>query len=71
MQQGAKSHLILTSVHFDGCNRAALLSNVALVGKLAVLGKLTFFGKVTVLGKLTSWQSHRANLPSLAKLPLA
>jgi hypothetical protein len=50
---------------------AALLSNVALLGKIAVLGKLAFLGKVVVLGKFTSWQSHHANLPSLAKLPLA
>jgi hypothetical protein len=50
---------------------AALLSDVALLGKIAVLGKLAFLGKVVVLGKITSWQSRRANLPSLAKLPLA
>jgi hypothetical protein len=50
---------------------AALLSNVALLGKIAVLGKLAFLGKVVVLSKFTSWQSRRANLPSLAKLPLA
>jgi hypothetical protein len=50
---------------------AALLSDVALLGKIAVLGKLAFLGKVVVLGKFTSWQSRRANSPSLAKLPLA
>jgi hypothetical protein len=48
---------------------AALLSNVALLGKIAALGKLAFLGKVAVLGNFTSWQ-RRANLPSLAKLPL-
>ncbi len=58
MQRGANSLLILTLVHFDGCNRAALLSDVALLGKMAVLGKLAFLGKVAVLGKFTSWQSH-------------
>jgi hypothetical protein len=49
----------------------ALLSNVALLGKIAVLGKLAFLGKVVILGKFTSWQSCRANLLSLAKLPPA
>jgi hypothetical protein len=71
MQQGANSLLFLTSVHFDGCNRAALLSDVALLGKIAVLGKLALLGKVAVLGKFTSWQSCRANLSSSAKMPLA
>ncbi len=52
------------SVHFDGCNRAALLSNDDLLGKIAVLGKLAFLGKVAVLGKFTScpsrhWHHHQ------------
>jgi hypothetical protein len=57
MQRGANSLLFLTSVHFDGCNRAALLSDVALLEKIAILDKLAFLGKVTILGKFTSWQS--------------
>jgi hypothetical protein len=50
---------------------ADLLSDVAILSKIAILGKLAFLRKVTVLGKFTSWQSHHANLPLLAKLPLA
>jgi hypothetical protein len=50
---------------------AALLSDAALLGKIATLGKLAFLNKVAILGKFTSWRSHHANLPSLAKLPLA
>jgi hypothetical protein len=45
MQQGANSLLFLTSVHLDGCNRAALLSDIAFLGKIAVLGKLAFLSK--------------------------
>ncbi len=65
----------LTSVHHDGCNRAALLSDVALVGKIAILGKLAFLGKVVVLGKFTSWQNchwrhhqHPAGVDAVAAL---
>jgi hypothetical protein len=75
MRRGANSLLILTSVHFGGCNRAVLLSNVALLGKMAVLGKLAFLGKVAVLGKFTSWQSrqwrhhqHPAGIDAVAAL---
>jgi hypothetical protein len=50
---------------------AALLSDIALLGIIAILGKLAFLGKFVTLGKFTSWRSHRANLLSLAKLPLA
>jgi hypothetical protein len=75
MRRGANSLLFLTSVYFNGCNRAALLSDVALLGKIAILGKLAFLGKVAVLNKFTSWQSchwrhhqHPAGVDAVAAL---